>query len=148
KSVIAVAGRERDKRMPPKPVFTMWMGESGPASEAFEAANIPNYKTESAAVYGFMHLVHYWQARDLLMATPPNMPTDFAPELAPVRPVTDACPRKKRPWLDPVELPTVLSAYSIPITPAVLARDADEAVAAAKPHLAKGIPVVLKIQSP
>ena len=70
KSVIAVAERERDKRMPPKPVFTMWMGESGPASEAFEVADIPNYKTESAAVYGFMHLVHYRQARDLLMATP------------------------------------------------------------------------------
>jgi acetyltransferase len=42
----------------------------------------------------------------------------------------------------------VLSAYEIPITPAALARDADEAVACAKPHLAKGLPVVLKIQSP
>jgi acetyltransferase len=89
KSVIAVAERARDKRMPPKPVFTMWMGESGPASEAFEAANIPNYTTESAAVYGFMHLVRHRQARDLLMATPPSMPTDFAPDRAVVRPVLD-----------------------------------------------------------
>ena len=148
KSVIAVAERERDKRMPPKPVFTMWMGESGPASDAFEAANIPNYKTESAAVYGFMHLVRYRQARDLLMATPPSMPTDFVPDVAAVRPVIDGVLREKRTWLDPVELTAVLSAYSIPITPAVLARDADEAVAAARPHLAKGVPVVLKIQSP
>jgi acetyltransferase len=147
KSVIAVAERERDKRVPPKPVFTMWMGESGPASEAFEAANIPNYTTESAAVYGFMHLVRYRQARDLLMATPPNMPTDFAPDLAAVRPLLDGVLREKRTWLDPVELTTVLAAYSIPITPAVLARDPDEAVAAARPHLAKGTPVVLKIQS-
>jgi acetyltransferase len=148
KSVIAVAERERDKRMPPKPVFTMWMGESGPASEAFEAANIPNYETESAAVYGFMHLVHYRQARDLLMAMPPSMPTDFVPDPAAVRPVIDGVLREKHTWLDPVELTTVLSAYSIPITPAVLARDPDEAVAAARPHLAKGVPVVLKIQSP
>jgi acetyltransferase len=147
KSVIAVAERERDKRMPPKPVFTMWMGESGPASDAFEAANIPNYKTESAAVYGFMHLVRYRQARDLLMATPPSMPTDFVPDVAAVRPVIDGVLREKRTWLDPVELTAVLSAYSIPITPAVLARDSDEAVAAARPHLAKGVPVVLKIQS-
>jgi len=147
KSVIAVAERERDKRMPPKPVFTMWMGESGPASDAFEAANIPNYKTESAAVYGFMHLVRYRQARDLLMATPPSMPTDFVPDVAAVRPVIDGVLREKRTWLDPVELTAVLSAYSIPITPAVLARDPDEAVAAARPHLAKGVPVVLKIQS-
>ena len=37
---------------------------------------------------------------------------------------------------------------AIPVTPAALARDADEAVAAAKPYLADGTPVVLKIQSP
>ena len=123
KSVIAVAERERGKRMPPKPVFTMWMGESGPASEAFEAANIPNYTTESAAVYGFMHLVHYQELRDLLMATPPNLPTDFAPDVAAVRPVIDGVLRDKRTWLDPVELTQLLSAYAIPVTPAVLARD-------------------------
>ena len=37
---------------------------------------------------------------------------------------------------------------AFPITPAMLARDADEAVAAAKPYLAAGNAVVLKIQSP
>jgi acetyltransferase len=148
KSVIAVTESVRRKRVPPKPVFTMWMGETGAASEAFEAANIPNYITESAAVYGFMHLVHYREARELLMATPPNLPTDFAPDPAAVRPVIDGVLRDKRTWLDPVELTRVLSAYAIPITPAVLARDAEQAVAAAKPHLANGVPVVLKIQSP
>jgi acetyltransferase len=147
KSVIAVTERQRGKRVPAKPVFTMWMGESGAASEAFEAANIPNYKTEAAAVYGFMHLVRYRQARDLLMATPPNMPTDFAPDVAAVRPVIEGVLRERRTWLDPIEITAVLSAYSIPITPAVLARDPDEAVAGARPHLAKGVPVVLKIQS-
>jgi acetyltransferase len=134
--------------VPPKPVFTMWMGETGAASEAFEAANIPNYITESAAVYGFMHLVHYREARELLMATPPNLPTDFAPDPTVVRQVIDSVLRDSRTWLDPIELTRVLSAYAIPITPAVLARDAEQAVAAAKPHLAKGVPVVLKIQSP
>ena len=148
KSVIAVTERHRKKRAPPKPVFTMWMGESGPAAEAFEAASIPNYTTESAAICGFMHLVHYRESRDLLMATPPSLRTDFAPDVAAVRPVIDGVLREKRTWLDPIELTRVLSAYGIPLTPAVLARDADEAVAAAKPHLAKGVPVVLKIQSP
>ena len=47
-----------------------------------------------------------------------------------------------------MELTRLLSAYGIPVTPAVLARDADEAVAARRPHLAKGTPVALKIQSP
>ena len=148
KSVIAVTARHRSKCMPSKPVFTMWMGESGPASQAFEAAGIPNYPTESAAIHGFMHLVRYREARDLLMATPPNLPEDFAPDVAAVRPVIDAVLRDDRAWLDPIELTRVLSAYGIPVAPAALARNADEAVAAAKPHLAKGIPVVLKIQSP
>ena len=148
KSVIAVTERQRKKHAPAKPVFTMWMGENGPASEAFEAAGIANYATESAAIYGFMHLVHYQESRDLLMATPPNLPQDFAPDAAAVRPVIDGVLREKRAWLDPIELTRVLSAYGIPITPAALARDTDEAVALAKPHLAKGVPVVLKIQSP
>ena len=42
----------------------------------------------------------------------------------------------------------VLSAYGIATTPASLARDPDEAAAAAKPHLDQGSAVVLKIQSP
>jgi acetyltransferase len=148
KSVIAVTERRRQKHAPAKPVFTMWMGVNGPASEAFEAAGIPNYPTESAAICGFMHLVRYRESRDLLMATPPNLPQDFAPDVAAVRPVIDGVLREKRTWLDPIELTRVLSAYGIPITPAALARDADEAVALAKPHLANGVPVVLKIQSP
>jgi acetyltransferase len=122
KSVIAVTERHRKKGVPPKPVFTMWMGENGPASEAFEAAGIPNYPTESAAIYGFMHLVRYRESRDLLMATPPNLPQDFRPDAAVVRPIVDGVLQEKRSWLDPIELTRVLSAYGIPITRAALAR--------------------------
>ena len=39
----------------------------------------------------------------------------------------------------------VFSAYGIPITPAALARNADDAVAAAKPYLAAGTAAVIKI---
>jgi acetyltransferase len=148
KSVIAVTEKHRKKPILPKPVFAMWIGESDAAAEAFEAAGIPSYATETAAIYGFMHLVRYQESRDLLMATPPSLPQGFAPDTAAVRPVIDAVLGEKRTWLDPVELTRVLSAYGIPITPAALAHDADAAVAAARPHLAQGIPVVLKIQSP
>jgi acetyltransferase len=95
-----------------------------------------------------MHLVRYQESRDLLMATPPSLPQGFAPDTAAVRPVIDTVLGEKRTWLDPIELTRVLSAYGIPITPVALAHDADAAVAAARPHLAQGIPVVLKIQSP
>jgi acetyltransferase len=147
KSVIAVTDRHRKQRVPAKPVFAMWVGEDEAVADAFDAANIPNYGTESAAICGFMHLVRYRESRDLLMATPASLPHDFVPDKAAVRPVIDEVLGEKRTWLDPVELSRLFSAYDIPVAPAVLARDADEAVTAARPHLAKGTPVVLKIQS-
>jgi len=148
KSVIAVTREHRGKRSPAKPVFAVWVGGSDPAAEAFDAAGIPSYATEADAVAGFMHLVRYQESRDLLMATPPSLPQDFAPDVAAVRPIVEGVLRGRRTWLDPVEITRVLSAYAIPITPAALARDADEAVAAAKPYLGNDTPVVLKIQSP
>jgi acetyltransferase len=148
KSVIAVTEQHRKKHSRAKPVFAVWVGGNGPAGEAFDAARIPSYATESDAVAGFMHLVRYRESRDLLMATPPSLPEDFAPDTAAVRPVIDAVLREQRQWLDPAEMTTMFSAYGIPITPAVLARNPDQAVAAAAPHLAAGNSVVLKILSP
>ncbi len=148
KSVIAVTEQHRKKRIPAKPVFALWVGESEPVAQALEAAGIPNYATETTAIYGFTNLARYRESRDLLMATPPNLPQHFKPDVAAVRPIIDGVLRDHRTWLDPMELTRLFSAYEIPITPAALARDAEEAVAAARPHLAQGVPVVLKIQSP
>src|ERR1700719_4279148 len=145
-SVIAVTQQHRQKSARAKPVFAVWIGGSDP--EAFDAAGIPSYATESDAVAGFMHLVRYHELRDLLMETPPSLPQDIAPDSAAARPIIEAVLRDKRAWLDPVEMTGVFSAYGIAVTPAMLARDADEAVAAARPHLAGGNAVVVKIQSP
>jgi len=148
KSVIAVSARHRQKRPAAKPIFAMWLGGSQSVSQAFDAAGIPSYATESGAIAGFMHLVRYRETRELLMATPPSMPQDFVPDVAAVRPIIDGVLREKRSWLDPIEMARMFAAYGISITPATLAHTADEAVAAAKPYLAAGTPVVLKIQSP
>jgi acetyltransferase len=148
KSVIAVSERQQQKRAAAKPVFAMWIGGSHSVSQAFDAAGIPSYATESGAIAGFMHLVRYRETRELLMATPPSMPQDFVPDVAAARPVIDGALREKRTWLDPVEMTRMFAAYGISITPATLAHTADEAVAAANPYLADGTPVVLKIQSP
>ena len=56
--------------------------------------------------------------------------------------------RGGRNWLDPIEIAQLLAAYSIPIVPVALARNADEAAAAAAPFLATGSTVVAKILSP
>jgi len=147
-SVIAVTAQHRKKSAVAKPVFAVWIGASDPAAAAFDAAGIPSYATESDAVAGFMHLVHYRELRDVLMETPPSLPVDIAPDTAAVRPVIEAVLRDRRTWLDPAEISRLLAAYGIAVTPAVLARDADQAVAAARPHLVEGNAVVVKIQSP
>ena len=147
-AVINVVRTHRSRIFPLKPVFSVWVGDSGEASVKLETAGIPHYPSESDAVRGFTHLVRYREARNMLMATPPSLPQDFAPDLVSARAVIDKAIAAGRSWLDPIEITNLLGTYSIAITPAILARNADEASAAAAPFLADGKAVVLKILSP
>jgi len=150
-AVVTATERHRGKIAPPKPVFAVWVGGGERASDVFDRAGIPDYPTETEAVAGFMHLVQYRESRRQLMAVPPSLPEDFAPDDRAVRPLIQAALREHGQdgysWLDPIAIGKVLAAYGIAITAASLASDSDEAVAAARPHLAKGDAVVLKIQS-
>jgi acetyltransferase len=154
KSVAAVAQSYRSRGLRPKPIFAVWVGSSDAATPIFEAAGIPNYATEADAVRGFMHLVHYRQALEISMATPPSLPQDFKPDVAAARAVIAGAMRGERTrpdgrtWLDPIEVGRLLAAYSIPIAPALFARDAEAAASVAAPLLAEGSTVVAKILSP
>jgi len=147
-AVAAVAQAERSRSLRPKPVFAVWVGTGDRTTPIFEAERIPNYATESDAVRGFMHLVRYREGLDALMATPPSLPQDFKPDTAAARDIVAGAAKSGRRWLDPIEVTALCAAYAIPIVPARLARDADEAVAVAKPLLAGGATVVAKILSP
>jgi acetyltransferase len=148
KSVVALAQAQHSRSIRPKPVFAVWVGSSERTTPIFEAARIPSYATESDAVRGFMHLVHYREALDALMATPPSLPQDFKPDVAAARKIIANAVQGGRRWLDPIEVTALCEAYAIPIAPARLARDADEAAAVAAPLLAEGSTVVAKILSP
>jgi acetyltransferase len=131
-----------------KPVLGVWIGADGAAASSFTAAEIPQYGTEADAVRGFMHLVRYTQVRNALMETPPSLPEHFAPDLATARRAIERTLCDGRSWLDPVSAAEVLTSYGIPIVPALLAGSAEEAAVAAKPFLAAGNAVVIKIVSP
>ena len=148
KSVTAVAQAYRSRWIRSKPIFAVWVGSSDTAAPIFESARIPNYATESDAVRGFMHLVRYREALEALMATPPSLPQDFKPDVAAARAVIAGAVQEGRTWLDPIEVTHLLTAYSIPVVPARLARDAEEAAAVAAPLLAEGSTIVVKILSP
>jgi acetyltransferase len=148
KAVVAVTQQHRNAMVPPKPVLAVWVGGDPDACAAFNAADIPNYATESDAIGGFMHLVRYRQAIDALMATPPSLPQEFTPDVGNAKRVIENALSAGRTWLDPAEISQLFDAYALPVTPARLAPDADAAVPAARPFLEAGQSVVLKIQSP
>jgi acetyltransferase len=99
-------------------------------------------------VDGFMHLVRYREAQDLLLETPDSIPQDFLPDVARARRIVAEALRDGRRWLCPIEVSGLLEAYQIPAIPISLARSPDEAAAAARPILAEGKPVAVKILSP
>jgi acetyltransferase len=147
-AVAQIAHKHRTTAMRRKPVLAVWVGSDSEVAERFTAAGVPHYGTEADAVRGFMHVVRYVEASDALMETPPSVPENFTPDVdAARRPIDDAL-REARRWLDPVAAAQVLTAYAIPVLSAVLARDVEEAAAAAMPFLAKGTSVAIKIQSP
>ena len=129
-----------------RPVLAVWVGEDQPTAQVFDAARIPHYRTETDAVRGFMHLVRCREAQDALMQTPPSLSEDFIREEAAVREVVERTIADGRSWLDPLEVAKVFAAYAIPIARVALARDPDEAAAAAAPLLASGA-VAVKIFS-
>ena len=148
RSVAAMARAHRGRRIHPKPIFAVWIGSSDAVTPTFETDRIANYATESDAVRGFMHLVRYREALEALMATPPSLPQDFKPDVAGARAIVAGAIGNGRAWLDPHEFTRLLAANSIPVAPAFLARNAEEAAVVAAPLLAGGSTVVVKVLSP
>jgi acetyltransferase len=140
--------RRQTGRSPNKPVFATWIGEDREALQAFENASIPRYANEAEAVQGFMHLVRYREATDVLMETPPSLPEAFQPDTATARAVIDAALHAGHAWLGPLAIARILRTYDIPATPVLLARSPEEAAQQAGPLLRSGQSVVAKILSP
>jgi acetyltransferase len=147
-AVADIIRRDRRSSDRHKPVFAVWLGEDEVSNAAFESVGIPHYRTEAEAVRGFGHLVRYREAQDLLMETPDSLPQEFAPDVATARAVVADTLRDGREWVDPIGVNRLLAAYDIPVVPITLAMTADEVAAAARPILAAGGTVAMKILSP
>lgn len=148
RAVIETVSRHRAGSFRPKPVFAVWLGEDDALGDGFEAAGVPRYGTDGDAIRGFMHLVRWRDAQDMLMKTPASLPQDFAPDREAARAIVAGALAEGRRWLDPLETSALLAAYQIPDAPVRLARDPDEAARLAAPILATGATVAVKILSP
>ena len=131
----------------PKPVFAVWLGDRTESTSVFEAARVPSYGSEADAARGITHLIAYRKAQDLLMETPPSLPSDFAPDPVAARAVVAAALAAGRQWLDPVAVTAVLEAYQVPVAPVRAAATPAEAGAMAREFLAAGQAVAVKILS-
>ncbi len=128
-----------------KPVFAVWLGATRESDRIFEEARIPHHQT--GAMRGFMHLVTWSRNREALMATPPNLPEGFSPDVDKARAVVERALARGDVWLDPIDATALFEAYAIPIAQTLLARTPQEAGEVAAPLLATHGRCVIKIHS-
>jgi acetate---CoA ligase (ADP-forming) len=134
-AIVSVVQQQKEK-----PVLAVLMGREGlPQGLAeLQRAGIPGYRfPESAArALGAMYRHRRWLER------PEGRLLEAEVDAERVRGIIAAARAERRDRLSETEAMEVLSAYGIPVAPFAMARDGDEAVAAAE---RMGFPVVLKV---
>jgi acetate---CoA ligase (ADP-forming) len=126
-----------------KPTFAAFMGDLAirPALEILTEYKIPNYQVPERAVAAINAL---WNQRQWLN-TPELKIEPLDVDRQAVRQVLDRLRSEGRATAGDTEARDILAAYGVPLPKTALAKNADEAVAAAE---AIGYPVVMKIASP
>jgi len=126
-----------------KPTFAAFMGDLAirPAIEILAEYSVPNYQVPERAVAAIAAMWHHrhWLNTPELKAEPLTVDCDK------VRQVLDQLQSEGRATAGDAEARDILAAYGVPLPKSALARNAEEAVAAAE---AMGYPVVIKIASP
>lgn len=130
-----------------KPVFTCWLGGAAvmPDRDTLDDAGLPSFSTPESAVDAFATVAAFYQNQLLLQEVPRSLSGLDAPDLDGARALVAAAVAQGREVLGEIESKALLSAFHIPLTQTLLAKDVDEAAT----HAARiGYPVVLKICSP
>ena len=130
-----------------KPLLTCWMGDAsvGEARTVLNTAMIPTFRTPEAAVGAFGNIASFYQNQQLLQQTPPPLSTLAKPDIEGARLLIESVLAERRNVLTEMESKALLSAFHIPVTKTILARNANEAMMIATQL---GFPVALKIDSP
>lgn len=145
---IAEIAKAQSKRIGRKrPILSSFLDVDEDTDAILHTAGVPCHPTPEEAVRSYGHLVRYIAAQERLAAIPEPLPEEFQPQPEVARAVVGAALAEGREWLSPVAVRDLLAAYDIPVLPTVLCADAAAAVAAARPYLAAGKRVVLKIAS-
>jgi acetyltransferase len=135
-----------------RPILAAWMGGNTvqPGIDRLNKAGIPTYENPAKAVRAFMHLVSYARNREILYEMPREIPVRFPIDRSEIQErFATAFSHSESLVSEPLISETLckaqLAAYGISTTRRLVAKSADEAVAAAKEI---GFPIVMKILSP
>ncbi len=130
-----------------KPVLACWMGESqvSAAWKLFTKHAMPVFPNPDVAVEAFAYLTNYHRNQQLLMQVPAPLAPSSRPDISGARMIIDGVLAERRSRLNALEARALLTAFGIPVMPAMAARSASEALVAAE---SLGFPVAMKINSP
>lgn len=130
-----------------KPLLACWLGERQvreARSRLFES-RIPTFLRPENSVEAFAHLAIYQKNQVLLRQVPGPLAQGSEPDVAGARLIIEGALAERRSLLTGLETRAVLTAFGIPVMPAIEARTATEALVAAE---SLGFPVALKISAP
>jgi acetyltransferase len=133
-----------------KPVLAAWLGElrTNKARDILEAAGVADFYTPENAVQALSFLAEYRRNQAQLLEVPAALAVAGAErpraDIEAALGIRGKALKEGRTQLTEDETKALLEAFGIPVPAAVLAKSADEAVAAASQL---GFPAVLKIRS-
>ncbi|TAK73658.1 MAG: bifunctional acyl-CoA synthetase/GNAT family N-acetyltransferase, partial [Gammaproteobacteria bacterium] len=130
-----------------KPMIACWMGEKQVknAWQLFADHHIPCYSTPEVAVEAFSYLANYYQNQQLLLQVPPPFIASSRSDVSGAELIINAALSEQRKVLTMIESKAILSAFTIPVSQAIEAHNANEALVIAE---SLGFPVAMKISSP
>jgi acetyltransferase len=129
-----------------KPVLFCWMGGAvaNAARPIFAEAGLPQFETPESAVEAYLQMVRYADSQRLLLESPPPLRGPGVDTVA-ARTLARSLLAQGVTTAPEAEAKAILAAYGIPTVETRVARNTDEALAAAAEI---GYPVAVKLRSP
>jgi acetyltransferase len=135
------------KKTSDKLLLACWMGE-GQVEEArtlFAEHHVPEFPSPENSVEAFAYLARYQRNQKLLLQAPDSLGPHSEPDIDGARLIIEGALAEHRSVLNSMECRALLTAFHIPVMPAMEVHSPNEALAAAE---SLGFPVALKISSP
>jgi len=135
------------KEFPKAALTTSFVGDEAvaPARKLFAKAGIPTFDTPLKAVQAFMHTVQYRRNQELLMETPPSLPTHFKPATETARLIVENALASGHEFMSEPEAKAVLASYGVPTVETHIVKSPEAARVKSE---SMAFPVALKIISP